>query len=596
MSLKCGSVNLTKRVTLLSNASTLGFLSLGGPAMTKNTRAFLNWVGPVVALLCLLAPTILAQEPSCPSCTINVTTLETAGKANDPAAPGWSVQYWVDASSTSPYDQTDLPRDNRGLALSPTNQYLYAGYNNSTDGRGEVRKIDTLETDPLNQAAVKKVLFGFRGKAIAVDDKGRVYLAEGFHATFDPDPLTHDLTKQVVIYDSDLTTLLFSFGSEAGCTVSASSDYCLPAGSRPEGVAVVRKGNSLVLYMSDRALDTLTQFTLTESGPDISSATFNDDVIVPFDPDMRGVEVDKSGRIWIADPNSSGGQVFVYNSDLTPASPPILVSGAMDIGFDDVNAFVTQGPNAAGSTITVLSQTAPFGPVTTLTPPYAALNISTAANGIDEEPRLSGIAVACPLFDCTTPGFYVANEAAWTLAQNDVGTYDREPIIRANAGTFTPCPQGCGKVTGGGQIEVASSGSPRRAKYANYGFNVQVKQQQSGSPQPQPKGQLEYLDHSTGANYHSIAMKTLTVSDDHEKADFTGTIKKKGDPLTRYFKVHVEDHGEPGRHRDMFQITIYADIDMLTTPLYEAGFTAGNPTGLVDKGNIQIHRNCKQVE
>lgn len=562
MSLKRGSVNLTKSVTLLSNASTRSLLSLGGRV--------------ALALLCLLAPTVVLQaQAPCPSCTIDVTAtgpLATGTKAGNPTDPGWSVQYWVDASSSSPYDQSLLPRDNRGLALSPTNQYLYAGYNNSTNERGEVRKIDTLETDPLNQAAVKAVLFGFRGKAIAVDDKGRVYLAEGFHATFDPNPLTHDLTKQVVIYDSDLTTLLFSFGSEAGCAGSA-SHYCLPPGSRPEGVAVVRQGTSLVLYVSDRALDTLTQYTLTESGSGISSATFNAAVIVPGAPDLRGVEVDKSGRIWIADPNTLGGQVFVYNSDLTPASPPILVSGAMDIGFDDVNAFVTQGPNPSGSTITVLSQTSPFAPVTTLTPPYASLNISTTANGIGEEPRLSGIAVACPLFGCTTPGFYVANEAAWTFAPNDDASFDREPIIRANAGTFTPCPQGCRKVTGGGQITIGTSGK------ANYGFNVQ---QPIGAVKP--KGQLEYRDHSTGADYHSVAMTTLTVSDNFMKATFTGKIIRKGSTTTCTsanpctFTVKVEDNGEPGRD-DKFEITI------------SDSYAAGQGQKIA-KGNIQIHRKC----
>lgn len=550
MSLKCGSVNLTKRVTLLS-----------------------------LALLCLLAPTVVLQAqdppPSCPSCTIDVSPTGPLGNgtvAADPAVPGWSVQYWVDASSSSPYDQADYPRDVRGLALSRTNQYLYAGYNNSENGRGEVRKIDTTETNPLTQPAIEAVLFGFRGKAIAVDDKDRVYLAEGFHATDDSIPATYDLTQQVVIYDSTLTTLLFSFGSEAGCTPSP-SHYCLPAGSRPEGVAVVRQGTSLVLYVSDRALDTLTQFTLTENGSGISSATFNGEVIVSGASDLRGVEVDKSGRIWVADPSADG--VFVVESTLT-SSTFVSVPDAMDIGFDDVNAFVTQGPNASGSTITVLSQST-FATVTTLTPPYALLNINPTVNGVGEDPRLSGIAVACPLFDCTTPGFYVANEAAWTAVANadDSSSFDREPIIRANAGTFTPCPQGCGKVTGGGQIAIGTSGAKK--SYANYGFNVQVKD-------GVVKGQLEYLDHTTGANYHSVKMTSLTVSTDFKTATFTGEIIEKGSTTTCTsadkctFTVKVEDNGEPGRN-DIFEITI------------EDGYAAGQGQ-TVAKGNIQIHRKC----
>ncbi len=92
------------------------------------------------------------------------------------------------------------------------------------------------------------------------------------------------------------------------------------------------------------------------------------------------------------------------------------------------------------------------------------------------------------------------------------------------------------------------------------------------------KGQLEYLDHSTGANYNSVKMTSLTVSPDFLTADFTGTIKKKGDPNTYTFSVHVEDHGEPGRN-DKFEITI------------SDGYAAGQ-LQTVAKGNIQIHRKC----
>lgn len=564
MSLKCGSVNLTKRVTLLSNASTLSFSSLGGRV--------------ALALLCLLAPVVLqAQQgpppppPDCPSCTIDVTALATGTVAASPTDPGWSVQYWVDASSAPPsylYDQDEKPRDIRGLALSPTNQYLYAGYNTGhPDGsNGEVRKIDTTNPDPLDQTAVVAFLIGYRGKAIAVDDKSRVYLAEGRHENNDTG--VPDTANRLVIYDSNLVTQLFNFTiGGANCLGTMAGNDCLPADARPEGVAVVRfDATRLTLYVSDRGRNTLDQFTLTESGSGISSALFEAEYSVPGAVSLRGVEVDKSGRIWIADPDA--GKVFIVENTLTSNSS-VLVPTAIDIGFDSVNAFVTQGPNPSGSTITVLSQTSPFAPVTTLTPPYAALNISTTANGLGFEPRLSGIAIACPLFGCSTPGFYVANEAAWTFAPNDDGSYDREPIIRANAGTVTPCPQGCGKVTGGGQIAIGTSGAKK--SYANYGFNVQVKDGVA-------KGQLEYLDHTTGANYHSVKMTSLTVSPDFLTADFTGDIKKKGDPNTYTFSVHIEDHGEPGRD-DRFEITI------------SDGYAAGQ-SQTVAKGNIQIHRKC----
>jgi hypothetical protein len=530
----------------------------------------------------LLAPTVVLQAqqgpppppPDCPSCTIDVTTTGPLGNATvaaDPTAPGWSVQYWVDASSAPPnypHDQAEKPRDIRGLALSPTNQYLYAGYNtgNPDGSNGEVRKIDTTNTDPLDQTTVKAVLIGFRGKAIAVDDKSRVYLAEGRHENNDTG--VPDTANRLVIYDPNLATKLFDFTiGGANCPLASAGDNCLPADARPEGVAVVRfDATHLTLYVSDRVGGTLYEFILTESGSGITFAKFEDEYDVPGATDLRGVEVDKSGRIWIADHGAGG--VWVVESTLMSSSF-VSVPTAIDIGFDNVNAFVTQGPNPSGSKITVLSQTSPFAPVTTLTPPYASLNISTTANGVGFEPRLSGIAVACPLFGCTTPGFYVANEAAWTFAPNDDASFDREPIIRANAGTVTPCPQACGKVTGGGQIAIGTSGAKK--SYANYGFNVQVKD-------GVVKGQLQYLDHTTGANYHSVKMTSLTVSPDHTTADFTGTIKKKGDPNTYTFSVHVEDHGEPGRN-DKFEITI--------SDTYAAG-----QSQTVAKGNIQIHRKC----
>ena len=40
---------------------------------------------------------------------------------------------------------------------------------------------------------------------------------------------------------------------------------------------------------------------------------------------------------------------------------------------------------------------------------------------------------------------------------------------------------------------------------ANFGFNVQAKSSKI-------KGQLEYLDHTTGDNWHSLSMTSLMVS------------------------------------------------------------------------------------
>lgn len=561
-------------------------------------------------LCCLLAILVLSSFPShgvgatgsppppsnCPSCTINIDALA--------AANGWAVQYWVDAD-TAPAGycctQFDKPTDNRGLALSPTGQYLYAGYNtgNTDDpnvplgSQGEVRMIDTLGP-ALGETAVVHFLYGYRGKAIATDPQGRVYLAEGLHESIGTGPFNpetgefgnvSDLDRQVVIFNSTLTTLLFSFGSTGA--PSATHYCCFPAGARPEGVTVIQQGTTLVLYITDRNRNVVYKFTTPVSS---TSWTFQGETPVAGAASLRGIEVDPAGRIWIADPNigtdpvsgfplaSGPGGVFILNSDLT-FNTFRPVPGALDVAFDAVNAFVTQGPNLAGSEISVISHAAPaFAPgATLLRPPYESLNIDpnfNAERGID--PRLSGIVVACPIYRSNppVPGFYVADEGALAhLANTGSGPrLDREPIIKAQGGTFTPCPS-CGKVTGGGQISVPNG-------YANFGFNAQVKEGVI-------KGSLEYLDHSTGANYHSIQMLTLTVSPDLTKATFTGTIKKKGDSTTYYFKVYVEDNGEGSPKTDVFQITIYSDAAM-TAQVYPA--TPGPAGGVISRGNIQIHK------
>ena len=71
-------------------------------------------------------------------------------------------------------ESVQLPRDNRGLAISPDGKFLYLGYNNALR---EVRKIDLSKADYTDATVARTTVS--RGKAIAVDDQGRVYLADG---------------------------------------------------------------------------------------------------------------------------------------------------------------------------------------------------------------------------------------------------------------------------------------------------------------------------------------------------------------------------------------------------------------------------------
>ena len=184
----------------------------------------------------------------------------------------WSVQYMIDQSQTVlGQNQFTAPRDNRGLAISPDGRYLYAGYNNGP----EVRKIDLTQTDYTNATIVRRTIS--RGKAIAVDDQGRVYLADG---------------NSVQVLDANLTSVHYTI-----------------SGTKIEGVAVTREARKLVLYDTERGdPNTLSRWELTESGGLVTGATKaglggTGGMVITGASDMRGVAVDSLGRIWIADPN-----------------------------------------------------------------------------------------------------------------------------------------------------------------------------------------------------------------------------------------------------------------------------------------------------
>jgi hypothetical protein len=119
-----------------------------------------------------------------------------------------------------------------------------------------------------------------------------------------------------------------------------------------------------------------------------------------------------------------------------------------------------------------------------------------------------------------------------------------------------------GKVTGGGQIAIIGTGK------ASFGFNVMY---QEGDPAP--KGELQYIDHTTKMTVHGPNMTSLVVSSDKTKATFTGECEINGVSGFK-FKVYVEDNGEPGKN-DVFKIAL------------SNGYSAGDK---LLNGNIQIHK------
>ncbi len=287
----------------------------------------------------------------------------------------WSVQYMIDQSQTVlGTNQFDRPRNNRGLAISPDGNYLYAGYNNPSSGF-EVRKIDLSEPD-YNNATVAHLVGVSRGKAISVDDVGRVYLADA---------------GEVKIFDADLTTQQFTGGL---------------TGTQIEGVATVRQGGSLSIFTSDRNAGTITKQILTESGGVITGATLDSSFgtagVYQFASgvDLRGVEVDNTGRIWVADNDNAA--VYVIDATGNSHSTVSFSAGTpYDIGFDNDIALITLGGvDIARVNVSDLTSA---GSVLDLTGVLAGLKL-TASPATGGDGNLEGIAVL------PGAGFYVAGD------------------------------------------------------------------------------------------------------------------------------------------------------------------------------------------
>ena len=134
-----------------------------------------------------------------------------------------------------------------------------------------------------------------------------------------------------------------------------------------------------------------------------------------------------------------------------------------------------------------------------------------------------------------------------------------------------------GKITGGGHGEtLLSSGVPA----GSFGFNVMYSE-----GDPAPKGELEYIDHSTGMNVHGHTMTDLVIwpISNGKKGRWAGWFSGECtiDGVSGYtFRVDVEDNGEPGVN-DVFWIRIYEGGVMIYQSL------SHTTTLLV--GNIQIH-------
>ncbi len=306
----------------------------------------------------------------------------------------WSVPILIDQSETVFGDpQIRRPRDNRGLAISPDGAYLYAGYNNSLYPNGEVRCIDPNLSGNVEPFISR--ITNVRGKAIAVDDLGRVYLAEG---------------TTIEVYDHGLANHLFTISDLVNV----------------EGVAVTRQDNQLVLYSSDRTFGTLEKRILTEDDVYISNAeldvSFGVNGVVTLAQNLRGVEIDEQGRVWVA----GFGNDTVYR--ISPDGvivDSIEVSHPIDIGFDGDVMLVTRYTDRVISRFDADSLES-LGP--DITVPWEDLGLDS--NEPDGDGALSGIVVIPGV------GFFLANEGGQTLPFEEPpgsGNFvdDNDPILFA---------------------------------------------------------------------------------------------------------------------------------------------------------------------
>ncbi len=324
----------------------------------------------------------------------------------------WSVQYLVDNSqSVFGKSQKVWPRNNRGLAISPDGQFLYAGYNHGSNGVGEVRKIAIGISDDPTKATVA-VLHGPLGKAIACDDKGRVYIANG---------------KNVLVYDSNLSQILATIQFPANVGLSF------------EGVAVAREGNDLALYASNRVGSSIHRVVVEEKGAQIAGtkpAGFDGDGVfsIPNASDLRGIKVDSKGQIWVADHD---GRVFRISKDGKDIKEALIPS-AMDVAIEGNRAYVSRGTDRLVAVIEADS----LNLLGNLAIPWDELELTPSGN--NNFGALSGI-VAIP-----GKGFFLSNESGQTAHQKstygkvdtnsdkvggkvyrDAFLDDNDPILRA---------------------------------------------------------------------------------------------------------------------------------------------------------------------
>lgn len=260
----------------------------------------------------------------------------------------WHCQHAI-ATDEAPY--TYLCKA-RGLAISGDGRFLYLGHNGpdflATDRPAVVKARNARDATGPDHFATNTLirLYGYRGKSLAADDQGRVYVAEGTGGGYSNSvwwptggaAMTNESAPVagINIFDPDLGNRLYTI-ARPNC----------------EGVAVKREGDALALYATDRLNKTLTRWQLSENGGAIVSAVRTGlggggEITNAGASSLRGVDLDANGRIWMAD---VGGNK-VWRCDHNGGSMTnVTVPTPLDVSCADGRAYVAVAVNGnnAGS-------------------------------------------------------------------------------------------------------------------------------------------------------------------------------------------------------------------------------------------------------
>jgi Beta-propeller repeat len=189
--------------------------------------------------------------------------------------------------------------------------------------------------------------------------------------------------------------------------------------------------------------------------------------------------------------------------------------------------------------------------VTKLAPDGGSLVYSTYLGGIGND---LGLGIAVDLLGSV----YVSGVSQSPDFPTTVGAFQETNTAGVYEGFVVKiAAPSVGKITGGGSISAAGN-------TGTFGFTVQ--RTSLGAP---IQGDLQYVNHGTGAKIHSVSFSSFSVT--ATTATFAGTCVNNGVACT--FSVSATDNGEPGDN-DTFSISI-----------------SGAPAegGVLHSGNIQIH-------